>query len=110
MGTAGALATWLDALFRRHAVLGEETVAHMTDFRETPEAYDYGLGTMRMDSHGEVAWSHDGVLGGFWAHAWYHPEDGITVVVLANRGGPGYDSPLIDSDLLAVARRARRAG
>ncbi len=38
---------------------------------------------------------------------WYHPADGITVVVLGNRGGAAYDSPLIDSELVAIARRNR---
>ncbi len=107
VGTAGAVATWAGALFRRRVILSARSLAQMTKFRETPEGYEHGVGTMRMDHRDHVSWGHNGVLGGFWAHMWYDPEDGITVVVLGNRGGRGYDSPLIDSHLLAIARRNR---
>jgi CubicO group peptidase (beta-lactamase class C family) len=73
------LLRWERALFS-HTLLSSESVRKMT----TPEKFDYGMGLAMMTTHGRPVIQHGGVIEGFKTFLTYFPQDGVTVVVLAN--------------------------
>lgn len=76
------LARWAEALYGGD-VLSPRMKDEMLTFRKRD---DYGLGTRRTDFLGHRAVGHLGGIRGFCLAMWYFPDDGVTIVVLANRG------------------------
>jgi D-alanyl-D-alanine carboxypeptidase len=86
VASASDLATWADALYGG-GLLEPESLAQMTDFTANPYAGGaYGLGTRTRIISGRRVIGHTGSLRGFAASMWHFPHEGITVVVLSNRG------------------------
>jgi D-alanyl-D-alanine carboxypeptidase len=100
VASAADLATWARTLYGGE-LLEPDSLAQMTDFDANPYAGGtYGLGTRTrfVGSHSEIG--HTGSLRGFAAAMWHMPAEGITVVVLSNRGRVDVN-PI--ADLLAMA-------
>ncbi|CAN5664431.1 hypothetical protein BH23CHL7_BH23CHL7_14700 [soil metagenome] len=104
VASASDLATWADALYGGK-LLAPASLAQMTDFSANSYAgATYGLGTRTRFMSGRRAVGHTGSLRGFAAAMWHFPGEGITVVVLSNRGRVDVN-PIADR-LAAEALRA----
>ena len=81
--TTGDLLRWERALFGGK-LLKPQSLAVMT----TPVLGDYGMGVFVRDHKGHREISHPGAIEGFNSHMIHYPDDGLTVIVLANQNGP----------------------
>jgi D-alanyl-D-alanine carboxypeptidase len=88
--TAGDLAIWADALYGGK-VLSDASLDQMTTFL-LPGTY--GLGTDVASFAGNRGHGHRGGLRGFESSMWHFPGDGVTVVLLSNRGNWVTDGPM----------------
>lgn len=88
--TAGDLAIWADALYGGK-VLSDESLQQMTTFRSSGT---YGLGTDVAVFAGNRGHGHRGGLRGFESSMWHFPADGVTIVLLSNRGNWITDVPM----------------
>ena len=102
VATASDLATWARALYGG-SVLSPASLAELTDFASYP-AGNYGLGTRRRTTDGHVMHGHAGSLRGYMAGMWHLVDEGVTVVVLTNRGRINIGPTIVD----ALIRRALR--
>lgn len=95
------LARWMRALSVGR-VLAPDRFARMTDVRPVAAGYapPYGFGLSRLELAGRRTWMHTGGGEGWGALAAYLPDQGLTIVVLANRGW------LLSTDLAAPIARA----
>lgn len=76
------LARWAAALYGGR-VLSPESTAQMLTFRPRDA---YGLGTRTAVFRGRVAVGHLGGIRGFENAMWHFPAEGLTIVVLSDRG------------------------
>lgn len=86
----GLSATALDVLDFASGLFGgrlldEPSLERMLE--PVPVAPTYGLGIARFDAGGTQAWGHPGALPGFSTLFAHSPDEGVTVVGLANRSG-----------------------
>lgn len=91
---------WMDALFHRKTVLGEESVRAMLDFtgpvRGEPLMKGYGLGVVDIDLGAILprwknvrAYGHLGSQYGYMTFVGYFPDHEVSMAVMSNRGGDG---------------------
>ncbi|MEO7118677.1 MAG: serine hydrolase domain-containing protein [Candidatus Limnocylindrales bacterium] len=80
--TPSDLALWATSLYGGH-VLAPESLAQMLTFRPDD---DYGLGTRLHIYRGRTCVGHTGSIRGFANEMWYFPDDGVSIVMLQNRG------------------------
>jgi len=86
VASAHDLATWADALYGGE-LLEPASLAQMIDFNANLySGRAYGLGTRTRLILGRRVVGHTGSLRGFAAAMWHFPAEGISVVVLSNRG------------------------
>ena len=105
VASANDLATWADALYGGR-LLEPASLAAMTDFTVNPYAGgSYGLGTRSRVIDGRRAVGHTGSLRGFAAAMWHFPAEGISVVVLSNRGRVDVN-PIAERLAIAALRAA----
>lgn len=83
LSSAEDLARWIRALHTGD-VLAEEGYARMKTLVDRPDGRRYGLGLLADEREGVLLYGHEGNSTGFGAAAWHAPEEGLTVVVLAN--------------------------
>lgn len=76
------LARWSAALYTGQ-VVPQPLVDQMLTFLPT---YEYGLGTRTRIYNGRRAVGHLGSLRGYEDAMWYFPREGVSIVVLSNRG------------------------
>lgn len=82
--TAADLCRFLDAL-RGGRILEPATLERLTTRHlDLDEGVGYGYLCMVLESRGVRRWGHDGGSEGVNAELWYYPDQGLTVVVLAN--------------------------
>jgi len=79
VATTGDLVAW-DRALHGGRVVGAASLAEM--FRD--QGFHYGFGEFIQLDHGHRLWSHGGGLPGFASALNHYPDDGLTVVVLAN--------------------------
>ncbi len=84
VSTADDIATWARSLYGGD-VLDAQSLADMLDYSRYPRAR-YGLGVQTRKLDGRRMFGHTGSLRGYVAAMWHLPEEGVTVVVMANRG------------------------
>jgi D-alanyl-D-alanine carboxypeptidase len=77
------LARWVMALYGSDLVLPGDVRAAMMDFRPKDQ---YGLGTRTRVYDGRRAYGHGGSLRGYEDQVWYLPREGVSIVLLSNRG------------------------
>ena len=84
--TAGDVAKWISALFEGD-YLSEASLNEMLATTPVNRIHidGYGLGTMLFLPTGSGQWGHTGDITGFGSIAMYSPEEGVTIVVLANQ-------------------------
>jgi D-alanyl-D-alanine carboxypeptidase len=89
-GSAGAmysnaadLATWMIALYGSDTIVRPDLLDQMLTFRKRDQ---YGLGTRTRVFDGRRAVGHGGSLRGYENQVWYFPEEGVSIVLLSNRG------------------------
>ncbi len=82
VSTPSDLARWASALYGGE-ILTPESTAQMLTFRPID---DYGLGTRTQTFRGRVAVGHLGGIRGFENAMWHFPADGVTIVMLSDRG------------------------
>jgi D-alanyl-D-alanine carboxypeptidase len=99
VSSAPDLATWASALYGGR-VVSPESVALMVDFGTVD---DYGLGTRKHVFTGRTAVGHTGGIRGFSTAMWHLPAEGVTIVVLTNRGF--VDPNRLTRDILRVLFR-----
>ncbi len=80
---AGDLARWVMALYGSTDVVDAALLDEMLTFRKRDE---YGLGTRTRIFDGRRAVGHGGSLRGYEDQAWYFPDEGVSIVLLSNRG------------------------
>jgi D-alanyl-D-alanine carboxypeptidase len=108
---AGALVSTLDDLLRWNRALHGGKVLSTDGYRGmiTPEgkAADdtnrYGFGIQATTVRGATALRHGGGIHGFLSHLIYLPESQISVAVLRNADGPGFDTEAFAARLAAFA-------
>jgi D-alanyl-D-alanine carboxypeptidase len=88
--TAADLSIWADALYGGK-VLSDASLRQMTTFL-SPGLY--GMGTDVASFVGHRAHGHRGGLRGFESSMWHFPEDGVSIVLLSNRGNWLTDVPM----------------
>jgi len=94
--TTGDLLRWERGLFGGK-LLRPETLAKMT----TPVLDDYGMGVFVRNVSGRKQVAHPGGIDGFNAYTVEVPDDGLTVIVLANLNGPATE--VLATKLAAMA-------
>ncbi len=82
VSTPSDLARWASALYGGE-ILTPESTAQMLTFRPRD---DYGLGTRTQIFRGRVAVGHLGGIRGFENAMWHFPDEGVTIVMLSDRG------------------------
>jgi len=89
MATAGDVDRWQVALHRGE-ILGDELYQRMITPEGAAERANYGYGIGVQDWFGLAALTHGGGIFGFQTYALYLPAENLSVVILANRAGPGW--------------------
>jgi D-alanyl-D-alanine carboxypeptidase len=108
---AGALVSTLDDLLRWNRALHGGKLLSAASYRGmiTPEgkaaddANRYGFGIQATTVRDATALRHGGGIHGFLSHLIYLPESQISVAVLRNADGPGFDTEAFASRLAAFA-------
>jgi CubicO group peptidase (beta-lactamase class C family) len=106
MATAGDVDRWQVALHNGR-ILGDAIYQRMITPEGAAEEADYGFGITRQQWFGQTALSHGGGIFGFQTHALYLPEEKLSVVVLANRVGPGWGAQDVSLRLAGLATGKR---
>lgn len=94
--TTGDLLRWERGLFGGR-LLKPESVTTMT----TPVLENYGMGVFVRSTNGRKQVAHPGGIEGFNAYMIHYPDDGLTVIVLANLNGPAAE--ILATKLAAMA-------
>jgi D-alanyl-D-alanine carboxypeptidase len=83
MASSADVARFVQALFTGQ-LLGTTMQHELLSFVDRPDGKQYGLGVLREQINEIVVFGHRGNSIGFSAVAWYAPELGISVSILAN--------------------------
>lgn len=102
MATAADVDRWQQTL-HNGKVLGDEIYQQMITPRGAAVESTYGFGITVGEWFGEPSLSHSGGIFGFTTHALYLPDDKLSIVVLANRTGPGWSPRDVSLRLAALA-------
>ncbi|NKI34768.1 serine hydrolase [Wenzhouxiangella sp. XN79A] len=102
MATAADVDRWQVAL-HGGKVLGDDLYNRMISPEGAAEEANYGFGIGVQEWFGQKALSHGGGIFGFTTHALYLPQERLSVVVLANRAGPGWSTQDIALRLAGLA-------
>ena len=101
------LRRWVDALDTHALVDAAAMQRFVTPLADTSDGgssgYAYGVSVDYEDGHRLV--SHSGVINGFSTYLGWHPDDGLTIVLLANREeGPDLSTTATRAATLALER------
>jgi D-alanyl-D-alanine carboxypeptidase len=108
VSTAEDVVTWTESLFEGR-ILSENQLRKMLDFHPVDPAASgitgYGLGIQKVELNGHVFWGHGGNMPGWNSLMLYEPRLRLSIAILFNQDGVGYQPSVALIEALCSAIR-----